>query len=821
MREIEYEEWRVKMEQYISEQFKVTFKPMANSGAVIEGERYRISFLTSRLIRLEYEENGCFEDHASQAFWYREQEVPALKIKETEDIIEASTEHLRLRYVKNQPFSVDTLSIELKYSCKIWRYGTEEGQNLKGTARTLDEVNGMLQLEKGLMSRDGYVIIDDSKSLVFNESGWLQPRTASGVDCYFFGYGTDFKGCLKDYAKVSGKTPLIPRFALGNWWSRYWRYSDEELLKLMTRFETEEIPLSVCIIDMDWHQVAIDPKYGSGWTGYSWNRDLFKNPTEFLKWLHDHKLKTALNLHPADGIRGHEDCYEDVARFMGVNVEEEQPVQFDISNPKFMKAYFEKVHHPMEADGVDFWWIDWQQGQNSSMKGLDPLFFLNHLHYLDLGRDQSKRGFTFSRWPGLGGHRYPIGFSGDTIVTWESLQYQPYFTATAANVGYGWWSHDIGGHMQGLDDSELYARWVQYGVFSPINRLHTSSGIFNRREPWKHSHEAFKTAKQYLNLRHQLVPYLYSMAWRNEQEGLPLVTPLYYDHPHEQKAYDYKNEYYFGSELLVAPHLTKRSNVTNRSYTEVWLPSGEYFNFFTGEPYKGNNIYPMYGKLEEMPVFAKAGAIIPLAKHDDNSIENPAKMDILIFGKSQNSFNLYEDDGESRQYEQGAYAMTTFAVDAKGNDLTFNILPVAGDVSVLPTQREYCLKFRGVSQEADIVVKINDEIIKAEASYDKVTSTLSVELPNYSYTDVVEVFITSEDLYGYHHDVNEAIIELVQDSTIPMTDKQKFEPYFYGILDENLTINERMIRTLAMPIHEEVKQAVLSILLKAKMDDEK
>ena len=119
------------MEQYISEQFKVTFKPMANSGAVIEGERYRISFLTSRLIRLEYEENGCFEDHASQAFWYREQEVPALKIKETEDIIEASTEHLRLRYVKNQPFSVDTLSIELKYSCKIWRYGTEEGQNLK------------------------------------------------------------------------------------------------------------------------------------------------------------------------------------------------------------------------------------------------------------------------------------------------------------------------------------------------------------------------------------------------------------------------------------------------------------------------------------------------------------------------------------------------------------------------------------------------------------------------------------------------------------------------------------------------------------------
>ena len=222
-----------------------------------------------------------------------------------------------------------------------------------------------------------------------------------------------------------------------------------------------------------------------------------------------------------------------------------------------------------------------------------------------------------------------------------------------------------------------------------------------------------------------------------------------------------------------------------------------------------------------MPVFTKAGGIIPLAKHDDNSIENPAKMDILIFGKGQNSFNLYEDDGESREYEQGAYAITTFTVDAKGNDLTFKILPVAGDVSVLPTNRDYCLKFRGVSQEADIVVKINDEIVIAETSYDKATSTLNVKLPRYSYTDTVEVFVTSEVLYAYHHNVNEAIINLVQESTIPMTDKQKFEPYFYGILDEKLTLNERMMRTLAMPLHEEIKQAVLSILVKAKMDSEK
>lgn len=808
------------MENYINEQFRVKFKPVANEGAVIQGEKYRISFLTSRLVRLEYEANGCFEDHASQAFWYREQEVPTLDIKEDESVIEVSTEHLRLRYVKNEVFSGDTLSIELKYSCKMWRYGTEESQNLKGTARTLDEVNGTLQLEKGLMSRDGYVVIDDTESLVFNEAGWLQPRAAAGVDCYFFGYGTDYKGCLKDYAKVSGKTPLIPRFALGNWWSRYWRYSDEELVTLMTRFEKEDIPLSVCIIDMDWHNVEIDPRYGSGWTGYTWNRDLFKNPTQFLKWLHDHKLKTALNLHPADGIRGHEDCYEDVARFMGVNIEEKQPVQFDISDPKFMKAYFEKVHHPMEADGVDFWWMDWQQGQNSSMKGLDPLFFLNHLHYLDLGRDAKKRGFTFSRWPGLGGHRYPIGFSGDTIVTWESLQYQPYFTSTAANVGYGWWSHDIGGHMQGIDDSELYARWVQYGVFSPINRLHTSSGIFNRREPWKHTYEAFVTAKKFLQLRHELVPYIYSMAWRNEKDGIPLVTPLYYDNPNEQKAYDYKNEYYFGSELLVAPHLTPRKEVTRRSYTEVWLPEGKYFDFFTGAPYMGNNIYPIYGRLEEMPVFAKAGAIIPMAHIDDNSIENPKKLDVLVFGKGSNEFKLYEDDGESRNYERGDYAVTVFNVEAQGEDLIFKMAPVEGELSVLPQTREITLKFRGVCEQAAVSVQVNGLTVEAGVSYEATSTTLTISLATYRYEDEVAVILRAKHLYEYKKDINGAIIDLVQEANIPMNDKQKFEAHTYGILDKNLTISERIMRTLAMPIDDEIKQAVLSILVKAKLDEE-
>ena len=128
---------------------------------------------------------------------------------------------------------------------------------------------------------------------------------------------------------------------------------------------------------------------------------------------------------------------------------------------------FKYLHHPNERNGVDFWWIDWQQGSNSKIEGLDPLWMLNHYHYLDNKRN-GKRGLILSRYAGIGSHRYPIGFSGDSVISWDSLDFQPYFTANASNVGYGWWSHDIGGHMNGIKDDELATRWVQFGVFSPI-----------------------------------------------------------------------------------------------------------------------------------------------------------------------------------------------------------------------------------------------------------------------------------------------------------------------------------------------------------------
>ena len=244
----------------------------------------------------------------------------------------------------------------------------------------------------------------------------------------------------------------------------------------------------------------------------------------------------------------------------------------------FLEAYFDVLHHPMEEDGVDFWWVDWQQGKKTRIPGLDPLWMLNHYHYLDSTR-AGGAGLTFSRYAGIGSHRYPVGFSGDTIISWESLQFQPYFTASASNVGYGWWSHDIGGHMMGARDDELAARWVQLGVFSPINRLHSTSNPFSGKEPWNFNKRAEMIMGDFLRLRHELIPYLYTANRRASFEGCPLVRPLYWEEPEQKEAYEFPNEYYFGSELLAAPITERMDLEADLSGVNAWIPDGIWFDY--------------------------------------------------------------------------------------------------------------------------------------------------------------------------------------------------------------------------------------------------
>ncbi len=730
-------------ESIIPEHFRLKTRPVADVKAVVTGPCVRFTVLTDRLLRLEYDPAEVFEDRPSQAFWNRHQPVPDFTATIHPDNITIETTCLRLRYtVTPRGFATDTLQITLKSTGATWRYGDSDHQNLGGTTRTLDDINGPTRLDPGLMSRSGWAVVDDSQALVFNRDGWLEARQAApqARDLYFFGYGHDYAACLRDYALVTGLTPLIPRWALGNWWSRYWAYTEAELTALIEDFEKHQIPLSVCIIDMDWH-ITETGNQCSGWTGYTWNRALFPDPDRFLQFLHRKGLRTALNLHPAEGIHPHEERYAEMARQMRLDPASKQPIPFDIADPVFARAYFEVLHHPEEARGVDFWWLDWQQGTLTSLPNLDPLWWLNHLHFLDLGR-AGKRSFIFSRWGGLGNHRYPIGFSGDALISWETLAFQPYFTATAANVAYGWWSHDIGGHHLGIETPELYLRWVQYGVFSPILRIHSTNNPFHDRRPWVYDAETLHHLRAAMQLRHALIPYLYTMAWRDHADHQPLIQPMYHHHPEREESYHCPQQYTFGTELIAAPYTSPADPDTQLSRQVIWLPAGDWYNFFSGEYYRGDAWYAVYGGPGDIPVFARAGAIVPLGPLTGwGGVDNPETLDVHLFAGADGHFTLYEDDGVSSAYLDGHACLTDIAQDWHSDRLIVTIQAPRGDTTLIPQQRNYRLHLHGIGEPARCQALISGRDVPITLQYDDETEVLIVTGLRLSTTDTLRLEI--------------------------------------------------------------------------------
>ncbi len=786
---------------------KFSAEPYANPEAVIQGDCYRFTILTPELIRMEYSEQGSFEDRATQTVLNRHFAVPKFQLIEHGNGLELITDRLHLIY-NLQPFSRHGLSVRVRndsgHLMSVWNYG-ETGHDLGGTARTLDNADGAIPLEHGLLSRSGYTVVDDSHSLLLEEDGRVEPRAQEGLDLYFFGYGHDYLNCLKDFYQLCGRTPLLPRYALGNWWSRYYRYSEEEYKVLMERFEQEHIPFSVAVMDMDWHLVDIDPQYGSGWTGYTWNKELFPDPQGFLAWLHDKGLHVTLNVHPADGVRAFEEPYLAIAAEMDLDPAKGDVVEFDITDPKFLRAYFKFLHHPLEEEGVDFWWIDWQQGGVTKTPGLDPLWMLNHYHYLDSGR-RGKRRLTFSRYAGLGSHRYPVGFSGDTIVTWESLDFQPYFTANAANVGYGWWSHDIGGHMLGYLDDELALRWVQFGVFSPILRLHSSASPFNSKEPWRFNKIAEDVMKDCLRLRHQLLPYLYTMNRYASRDSLPLVRPMYYHHAEQNEAYEVPNEYYFGTELITCPITQPANPKTGVAEFKAWLPAGLWIDFFTGRVYDGGRKLSLYRNLESIPVLAKAGAIVPMADLTEYiaSAANPEQLEIRVFAGANGNFQLWEDGGDTEDDQDDQWCNTELSL-VWGETAIFKILPARGNTTVVPKRRTWRLSFVGFTDTL-VKVSVGGAEIAAETSYDETSHTLTVITPELAVQESLDVTMASAriavnaveaEIFALlnraqiHFHLKEQIYQLVQKMTTPTAAlaslvSLELEPSLYGALCEIL-----------------------------------
>lgn len=807
----------------------------ADEKAVITGQLYRISVLTERLLRIEYSPHGEFVDEETQTILNRKFEVPRFEVYEKEDEIQVKTDYLILNYTKNQPFSNNTLAIQMIGNPYLRKSGTwffgdkglESMGNLKGTASTLDNAVGdtyyvdskdenriwgepgeKVPMGEGLMSKNGFTVIDDSKSLIFDKDGWVNPAPEGHMDIYFMNYGRDYKEILKVFYYMTGKTPMLPRYALGNWWSRFHKYTQEEYLALLERFRTEKIPIAVGVLDMDWHYVDIDPKYGKGWTGYSWNKELFPDPEKMMQEIHDHNMHFSLNVHPADGVRAHEDAYVDMAKALSVDYENEIPIAFDVTSPEFMKAYFKYLHHPNEEKGVDFWWIDWQQGNTSKHPGYDPLWMLNHYHYIDNARN-GMRPMDFSRYAGLGSHRYPIGFSGSTFITWESLAFQPYFTINAANVGYGWWSHDIGGHRNGYRNDELTTRWVQFGVFSPIMRLHSSDEVFTGKEPWKFGMEAEQVMRNFLRLRHRLLPYTYTMNRRFHQEDIPIVEPLYYENPDIEEAYRYQNEYYFGSELIVNPITSENHKETCMGKVKTYLPEGKYIDFFTGMIYRGDRSITMHRDLKTIPVLAKMGSIVPMQFEEEISSDtsNPSGIELRVFCGRSHSFEMYEDDGLTLDYRNGAYSTTEYVLSWE-KQKSFVVKPAEGDLKQIPKERDYRVLFYGVAKDVISEVLLDEQDKEYQTAYDENRHVLTVMVNQCATDKKLEIKLLDEAEI-IENNIKAASYEVINRAQIPFLLKEKL----YKIMNSQKDVYTKLSDIDILPMADEMKSIMRELLL--------
>ena len=752
----------------------------SNKKCIFKGEKYRITILSERLVRLEYNIEGNFVDEPSELVWYRDFEKPNFLVKEDANYLIIKTKYFRLTYVKEKPFqgsklnTMANLKVELLNTDKIWYYGHPEVRNYSAPNFSLDD-NNKHAFTKGLYSSDGFVTIDDSDTKIFNALGNLEDRKSKGVDLYLFMYLKDFADCLKDYYALTGYPSLIPRYALGNWWSRNIPYDDLGVKNLILEFERQEIPLSVLALNSDWH-IREYEKVNNLKTGFTWNPKLLKNPKAMISYLHSKGIRIGLNINPIEGIYPFEQNYEQLSKYLTPN--EKGIIPFNTVDPKWLDAYLKILIHPLDAVGVDFFWLDIEKVEDKK-----KLWFLDHYHYQDMKRNYERRPMILSRNPNIAPHRYPVLYSGKTIVSWDTLKTIPMFNTSASNMGVSWWAHDIGGYYKGIEDSELYIRFLELAVFSPIVKFGTESGKYYKREPWKWDVKTLEIAKDYLQLRHRLIPYLYAEAYKYYKYGMPIVQPLYYKKPEFYDDTKYRDEYFFGTELFVAPIISKNEPLMNRVIHYFYLPDGIWYDIVTGKKFPGGKKYVSFFRDQDYPVFAKAGSILPLATQEIINDTNPPKdMEIQIFPGKSNTYKLYEDDGVSDLYRKGFFLTTSIDYNYMPNNYTVIIRALEGKSGIVPDKRNYKIRFRNTKQANDVVVFLNDKKIASKNYVDG--PDFIVEVAEVPTTLQLTINCKGKDIeIDAVRLINEDIASIINDLQIETTLKEKIDSILFGDLE--------------------------------------
>lgn len=645
---------------------------------------------------------------------------------------------------------------------------------LGGYRRGLDGVTGSGAAPvttPGLLNKDGWYLLDDTPSALYDTATKKirqRPEHKGGAyqDGYLFGYGHDYKQGLTDLATLTGPPALLPQWAYGVWYSEYIdRTAEDYQKKILPAFRSEGVPLDVLVTDTDFKAV-------NDWNGWEIDQKKFPDPKGFFTdWSDAQGLHNTLNVHPS--ILGSDPQFAKAQATAKGKLKKGgcggsagatgDCYTFDFGDPDQVQAYLD-LHRTMDQQGNDFWWLDWCcDASQSSLPGVTPDAWINQ-QYASMTAENEGRGFVLSRaygslqaagYSGQAGlptgpwadKRSTVHFTGDTSSTWGVLKMEVGYTpGESAATGMASITHDIGGHNDttGLTGSEqytdngqtrtthklpddLYARWVQFGTFQPIDRLHSNH---SDRLPWQYGTAARKSADAFLNLREDLVPYTYSLAEEANRTGVPIVRPTYLEYPDEAKAYATAgSEYFYGSDVLVAPVTDPGNSAT----TSVWFPPGQWTDYFTGKTYTGGTTQDVTTTLDTMPVFIRAGGIMPTRTHDVSSNDHNPLTDVTLTvaaGKS-GSYRLYEDDGVGTGRHHSA--TTTVRYRVKGAQHSVSIGGVKGSFRGQVKKREWTVSLVGLGDRVPTKVSANGKRLSPKSYHlDRDTGALTVTLPSRS-----------------------------------------------------------------------------------------
>ena len=741
----------------------------ADSDNVIQGNTYRITLLSERLVRLEYNKKGIFEDHKTSLVVNRKFSKVNFYKDSTDTILQIKTSYFTLTYVIDKPINpskmiaTSNLKISLNDTDKEWYPGHVEARNFGGINYSLDDFNNKLKLDKGLYSTDGFVSIDDSNSLIYDGNNYVE-RENKETDIYVFMYRKDLGLCLQDYFLLTGYPSLIPRYALGNWWYKDEDYDIYQVDEVIKNFIRCNIMLSVFILG----DRALD--------NYRLDSKKF-NENNIRQYFDYYNIRYGLTINPNISITKDNDRYPYLSSVLPPVISNKKKgisndkISFVPYNNDKIKVYFDTIINPLMKSNPSIFNIDYYNYNDKT-----GLWLLDNYHYNMLNKDT--RNVILTRNAGIAPHRYPILYTGKTKVSWEVLNAIPFYNLSAANIGVSWIAHAIGGFYGGIEDRELYIRYIQLGTFSPILMLSSASGKYYKREPWKWNSLDQNIINYYLNLRNSLIPYIYTEAYTYHKYGKPLIIPLYYSYP---RAYDepgYRNEYFFGSNILIAPITKLKNEVMNRVVQRVFVPDGTWYDFITGKKFIGNKYYISFYRDDEYPVFCKEGSIIPLSL--DKTVNIPTNLELQIFSGVSSMYDLYEDDGVSYKYlTNKEYLITTISYDYTPNDYVVKISKKEGNY--LEFKRNYYLRFRNIKMPDIVEVLVNGK--KKEVKYNIDKNDLIVCINDISTTSNVEVKVKGSDIeISTSQVINDEISSILEDLEIETILKDRIDKIIFSDL---------------------------------------